>query len=357
MEATTRGRELSPGMRMEIIGMCEGGISFAAVGRKLNMSEDTVRKIWNRQKIVPSRESAPRSGRPSKFTDRDRRHIVRYVTKNRTTRREPLADISKDLNLNVHPDTIAKVLKDAGLNHRIERKRPFLTNEHRKKRLEFAHKYIHFTLDDWIRVIFTDEMVMQTGQDVGQHRVWRFPEEEYKEDCCAATHISGFKKIKVWGGMRYGKLSALVVLEENKENENFNAEEYCSQILDNELFNFWMISMEELGNVIVMEDGAPYHKGVASVRRKQYEEDGWISWGPGIWPPNSPDLNPMENLWRILRINVRRRNPRPMKKAELIAALKEEWEKLDISQVQNLIRSMPDRLRAVIAAKGGSIGY
>ena len=124
--------------------------------------------------------------------------------------------------------------------------------------------------------------------------------------------------------MRYDKLSKLVILEELEEKGKLNAEEYCSQILDNELFDFWITSTEELGNVLVMEDGAPYHKGVASVRREQLEKDGWIGWGPGIWPPNSPDLNPIENLWHILRSKVRKRNPRPMKKAELITALKEE---------------------------------
>ena len=154
---------------MKIIGMHEGGISYAAIGRKFRISEDTVRKICNRQKINSSGESAPRSGKPPKLNDRDRRHIVRYVRRDRTNRREPLADISKDLNLNVHSHTIKHVLEDAGLNHRIERKRSYLTKEQKKKRLEFAHKYIHWTLEDWVRIIFTDEMGLQTGENVGQH--------------------------------------------------------------------------------------------------------------------------------------------------------------------------------------------
>ena len=71
MGATRRGRELSPAMRREIIGMREGGISFADIGRELHISEDSARKIWTRREINPSGASAPRSGRPPKLNGRD----------------------------------------------------------------------------------------------------------------------------------------------------------------------------------------------------------------------------------------------------------------------------------------------
>jgi DDE superfamily endonuclease len=87
------------------------------------------------------------------------------------------------------------------------------------------------------------------------------------------------------------------------------------------------------------------------------EKDGWQGWGPKIWPANSPDLNPIENLWHILRNNIRKREVQSRKKQELIEALQEEWGKLDMQMMQKLCLSMPRRLQAVIDAKGGSTQY
>lgn len=68
-------------------------------------------------------------------------------------------------------------------------------------------------------------MGMQTDANVGRTLVWRYPEEEYHPDCIRGTIISGFRKFKVWGGMRYNKLSRLIVLEEKPGDGKMKADE------------------------------------------------------------------------------------------------------------------------------------
>jgi hypothetical protein len=101
-----------------------------------------------------------------------------------------------------------------------------------------------------------------------------------------------------------------------------------------------------------MEDGAPYHIGCATVRRKEL-----YGWSLGTWPSSSPDLKPIESLWQILDTNTHRRRVQPRNKRALIEALQAEWGKQDIEIVNHYCDSMPRRLQAVMKAKEGSMKY
>ena len=59
----------------------------------------------------------------------------------------------------------------------------------------------------------------------------------------------------------------------------------------------------------------------------------------------------------MLRANIKKRNPRPMRKEDLKQALKEEWAEIDMRKVNKLIDSMPRRLRVVIKVEGGITHY
>lgn len=73
------------------------------------------------------------------------------------------------------------------------------------------------------------------------------------------------------------------------------------------------------------------------------------------WPSQSPDLNPIENLWSILNFNLR--NRKPNNEAKLFQCLQDEWNALPINLLQKLADSMPRRCQAVIDAKGYSTKY
>ena len=355
----THGNEISEAIRNQIVGMRRAGMIFEAIGEEFNLNKDIVAKIYKRWEERGSCENALRSGRPKALNKYNVRRIKTHITTNRETRRQPLGEIINAVNLSVSTVTLnSTIVNDIGLNRRVECKRCFLSLVYMKARLEFAKQHIHWGLEEWRCCGFTNEMTQQTDSNQRRKFVWRFPGEEYHKDCIRGTVISEFHSIKVWGAMRYGKLNKLVVFPENKEGgERLTALEYQDLIMDGEMFDFWLEGMEDVGYLVMMEDGAPQHQGAAAVRRTQLEKDGWVGWGPKTWPANSLDLNRIENLWHILKVNIRKRKHQPRTREELIEAVFEEWGKLDMEVVNNLIDSMPHRMQAVIKAKGGPIGY
>jgi len=68
------------------------------------------------------------------------------------------------------------------------------------------------------------------------------------------------------------------------------------------------------------------------------------------------DLNPIENVWPILKRQVRARKDEIHSKKDLMKILVEEWENVPIEFVNNICSSMPERIKKVLQAKGGTTG-
>jgi hypothetical protein len=71
------------------------------------------------------------------------------------------------------------------------------------------------------------------------------------------------------------------------------------------------------------------------------------------WPSGSPDLNPTENLWGIIKRAVEVFRPESIE--QLISIVFEIWEVLEQPLIDSLLNSMPSRLQAVVDANGGHI--
>ncbi len=73
------------------------------------------------------------------------------------------------------------------------------------------------------------------------------------------------------------------------------------------------------------------------------------------WPNQCPDLNPIENLWRELKVRVAKHQPRNLNDLERIC--KEKWDKIPPEMCANLVANYKKRLTAVIANKGFATKY
>ena len=73
------------------------------------------------------------------------------------------------------------------------------------------------------------------------------------------------------------------------------------------------------------------------------------------WPSRSPDLNPIENVWKLLKQRVRKRLPRTLDELEDI--IHEEWNTLSDNVVINICESFPRRVEQCIDMHGNRIRY
>ena len=111
-----------------------------------------------------------------------------------------------------------------------------------------------------------------------------------------------------------------------------------------------LIDINKDKNLLFQQDNAPCHTSLSSVR---FFAENKIE--VMYWPPNSPDLNPIENIWNILKRRIG--NVIIKNKNELINIVKNEAEKISTEIVNNLIKSMDNRIEELFNKSFDSIDY
>ncbi len=154
--------------------------------------------------------------------------------------------------------------------------------------------------------------------------------------------------VKHGGGtvLMWGCMSAAGVGELHFIDGIMNSQMYSSILKEKML-----PSLRALGRrALFQHDNDPKHTSKATVGFLKKNRVKVIQ-----WPSMSPDLNPIEHLWGILKRQVEHHSPSSIQ--SLKEVILEEWKKIDLAKCCQLVHSMPRRLGAVIKNHGGHTKY
>jgi len=105
---------------------------------------------------------------------------------------------------------------------------------------------------------------------------------------------------------------------------------------------------------IFQQDGAPAHRTRETVELLQTEAPAFIP--PTLWPPNSPDLNPVDyKIWSVMQEKVYRYQIHDV--TELRHRIEEAWDEMDQRVIDESIDQWRTRLRACVDAQGGQFEH
>lgn len=356
----------SPHKRTKIVHQFLSGVSAKAIAAKFDLTPSAVYNVHYRYKHQQSAKSRPRSGRPPRLDERDKRHIFRLIEEDPFIKN---ADLLRQAGLPCCVATLTAFLKKEGIQHVKALRRPKLTPAVALKRLEFARRHVGKPLSWWKRVIFSDETTIARGE--GERQKWVF----CPIVCCLCTAITsqltGQMVSKLdrkyvqpknkptrhsqmfWGAFSWYNRTALVPLLGDPDSARGGVTGRVIQACLQEN----LPTIASPGSIFI-QDNAPTH----TARIVQNWLHNWAQ-SNGIqlvdWPPYSPDLNAIENLWSILKEDIIEAYPElaDMPKNDetlqrLCEAAVAKWHDIKDDILHKLVRTMVSRLEAVISAKG-----
>jgi len=334
------------------------GKSATEIGEQLSIARTTVVSFLQRFDKRGSEENLRRPGRPRKTSARFDRHLIHAALANS---RIPFADLRNIINSDVSVSTIHRRLHEDHIHKWRATERALLTEEHAKKRLKWAREHRTWTWEDWKHVVWSDECAVQKDSDNRQVWIFRHQNEREKYDpknIRGRTKGGGLSQ-PIWGCFAGTMLGPIVFI-----NETVNTDVYIGILCENLLPFIDAVIADGTGHVVFQQDNATCH---VSKRSREWLSNSGSEHGFSLmqWPPNSPDLNPIEHVWAHLKRELHQRYPDTKSlcggpdtiRRTLRTRLTEVWRDIGEGVLSPLINSMPHRVQTVLGAQGWYTHY
>jgi len=317
-----------------------------------NWSRNGLNKLLSKIKATGSTDRREGSGRQKTARTDDTVQAVEELVLSQQDRPQShlsTREISRETGLTqssvfriIHQDLKLKCLK--------RRRAQELSDTNRQSRLVRARKLLtQYPADDVNFIWFTDEKIFSVAAPKNQqtNRLY-VPEASRKRDVAAdrllSTRSTFSESIMVSVGVSKLGYTRLIFVDPGVK---VNGTYYRDVVLPQLLTDMKNASGEYY---IFQQDSAPAHRARETIALLQRETPAFIS--PDVWPPNSPDLNPVDyRIWSVMQHRVYRKKVADV--AELKERLIEVWAGMEQAIIDEAIDQWRRRLRACVEAKGG----
>ena len=300
-------------------------------------SKSQINRIFKRWKEQNTVEVGVRMGRPSCMSVRDVQRLTLLA------RRDPFLNSEFAARLfYVSRRSIDRYLTRIFKKKRVARRRENLPVRHRSARLNWCRDHQDWTPEDWARVIFSDETLVQLNRLKCRIFVWRPVNSDPFEDRYVVPRSNDRHNQMIWGMMSAHEPPTIVYLTENVTSVSYE------QTLRTNLVP--VLNRLILTNPIFQQDGAAPHRG-ARVQNLFDELDVDVL----PWPARSPDLSPIETLWAFLKNDIA--HSRCENIDDAIQISRRFFDNLNPLLSGYLIRRMPARIAECIRVRGKRMKY
>ncbi|KAG2465219.1 TC1A transposase, partial [Polypterus senegalus] len=334
-----KSKELSVDLRDRIVSRHKSGEGYRKISAALKVPMSTVASIICKWKKFETTKTLPRAGRPSKLSNWGRRALVREVTKNLMVTLSELQRSSVERGEPSKRPPISAAIHQSGLYGRVAKRKQLLSKRHMAARLESAKRHLKDSQTMRNKILWSDE----TKIELSRCYVWRKPGTTHHQAHTIPTVKHGGGSIMLWGFFSAAGTGRLVRIKGKMTAAIYR------DILDENLLQS-ALDLRLGRRFIFQQNNDPKH--TAKILKEWLQDD---SVNVLEWPSQSPDLNPIEHLWRDLKMAVHRRFLSNL--MDLERCCKKEWAKLGKDRCAKLVASYSKRLEAVIAAKGASTKY
>ncbi|KFM70283.1 Transposable element Tcb2 transposase, partial [Stegodyphus mimosarum] len=323
---------LEESVKWRIIGRLEAGQSIMETATCLNISRQTVSKLWKQFQNDGSVVRRPGQGRKRMTTASEDRYLALTARRNRkATARQLSSELAAATGTVASRQTIYRRLNEKGLYARKPRVCVLLSSQKKRDRFNWCKEHQNWTEHQWSHVLFTDESRFSLTGDSKRVYIWRESGTRNDPSNIVERDRFGSGGVMVWGGIMIDGRTPLHVFSSG----SVTGQIYRDEVLD----PYVRLFRGAYGpDFLFMDDNARPHRANLVDEFLESEDIKRIP-----WPPNSPDLNPIENLWDYLGRAIARIHPPPRDVNALKTALLEEWRLIPQTVVNNVISSLKTR--------------